>query len=246
MMRLAIFNNTNLISCRYPVQKFFFRISRKIVRGKIQVNIIRFGKNRIAIELHAENTDTALLRSWQNGDEKAFDQLYARHYIRLVNLAYKKTGHMEASQELVQDVFLSLYRQQSRLPENTVLENYLFIATRNRIYNHHRQQLLQLKKEALLRENYLPSSGTGPDRLELKELETRLRRKIQQLPDQCRAVFLLSREEQLSNKEVAERLHISVNTVEQHMRKALRILRASINDELIMMLVTTVALTYMM
>ncbi|MGN7992304.1 MULTISPECIES: RNA polymerase sigma-70 factor [Chitinophaga] len=178
-----------------------------------------------------------MLRSWQNGDEKAFDQLYARHYIRLVNLACKKTGNMEASQELVQDVFLSLYRQQSRLPENTVLENYLFIATRNRIYNYHRQQLLQLKKEALLREHYMPASGIGPDKLELKELEIKLRRKIQQLPDQCRAVFLLSREEQLSNKEVAERLHISVNTVEQHMRKALRILRASINDELIMMLI---------
>ncbi len=162
--------------------------------------------------------------------------IYTRHFIRLVNLAYKKTGNMEASQELVQDVFLSLYRQLSRLPEQTVLENYLFIATRNRIYNYHRHQLLQLKKEALLRDNYAPSSGASPDRLELKELESLLRNKIQQLPDQCRKVFLLSREEQLSNKEVAERLHISVNTVEQHMRKALRILRASFNDELSLML----------
>lgn len=162
--------------------------------------------------------------------------IYTRHFIRLVNLAYKKTGNMEASQELVQDVFLSLYRQLSRLPEQTLLENYLFIATRNRIYNYHRHQLLQLKKEALLRDNYTPSSGASPDRLELKELESLLRNKIQQLPDQCRKVFLLSREEQLSNKEVAERLHISVNTVEQHMRKALRILRASFNDELSLML----------
>ncbi|RBL89075.1 hypothetical protein DF182_21290 [Chitinophaga flava] len=196
----------------------------------------RFDENSIPIEPITENTDSALLRSWKNGDEKAFDMIYTRHFIRLVNLAYKKTGNMEASQELVQDVFLSLYRQLSRLPEQTVLENYLFIATRNRIYNYHRHQLLQLKKEALLRDNYTPSSGASPDRLELKELESLLRDKIQQLPDQCRKVFLLSREEQLSNKEVAERLHISVNTVEQHMRKALRILRASFNDELSLML----------
>ena len=139
---------------------------------------------------------------------------------------------MEASQELVQDVFLSLYRQLPSLREETVLENYLFIAIRNRIYNYHRQQLLQLKKEALLRNNLPDPAGNDPDKLEIKELEIKLRNKIQELPTQCRAVFLLSREEQLSNKEVAERLHISVNTVEQHMRKALRILRASFVDEL--------------
>ncbi len=143
---------------------------------------------------------------------------------------------MEASQELVQDVFLSLYRQQSALPEYTVLENYLFIATRNRVFNYHRQLLLQSRKEALLRNRLPLMSADGQEGLELKELETRLRASIQQLPDQCRKVFLLSRDEQLSNKEVAERLHISVNTVEQHMRKALRILRASFNDELSMLL----------
>ncbi|PSL49894.1 RNA polymerase sigma-70 factor (ECF subfamily) [Chitinophaga niastensis] len=162
--------------------------------------------------------------------------IYTRHYIRLLNLAHKKTGNMEASQELVQDVFLSLYRQLSSLQEQTVLENYLFIATRNRIFNYHRQLLLQLKKEAVLR-NHLPvNSGDSQEALELKELEIRLRAKIQALPPQCRTVFLLSREEQLSNKEVAERMNISVNTVEQHMRKALRILRASFNDELTLIL----------
>lgn len=143
---------------------------------------------------------------------------------------------MEASQELVQDVFLSLYRQLPTLREQTILENYLFIATKNRIFNYHRQLLLQLKKEALLRHNLPLADGDQQDRLEMKELEIKLRAKIQELPQQCRTVFLLSREEQLSNKEVADRLHISVNTVEQHMRKALRILRASFNDELSLML----------
>lgn len=190
----------------------------------------------IQIEQYTENTDSVLLHLWRNGDEKAFDLIYARHYIRLLNLAHKKTGNMEASQELVQDVFLSLYRQRPSLQEQTVLENYLFIATRNRIFNYHRQQLLQLKKEALLRNSLPDPAGNDPDKLEIKELEIKLRNKIQELPTQCRAVFLLSREEQLSNKEVAERLHISVNTVEQHMRKALRILRASFVDELSLVL----------
>ena len=153
-----------------------------------------------------------------------------------MNLAHKKTGQLEASQELVQDIFLSLYRQLPALHEDTVLENYLFIALRNRIYNYHRQQLAQLKREQAFIHDMplLPKENNAL--LELKELESLLRNKIQELPAQCRAVFLLSRESQLSNKEVAERLNISVNTVEQHMRKALRLLRASLGNELTLLL----------
>jgi RNA polymerase sigma-70 factor (ECF subfamily) len=153
-----------------------------------------------------------------------------------VNLAHKKTGQLEASQELVQDIFLSLYRQLPGLQEDTILENYLFIALRNRVYNYHRQQLAQLKREQAFMQDMPAHPKDHNGILELKELETLLKNKIQELPAQCRAVFLLSRENQLSNKEVAERLNISVNTVEQHMRKALRILRASLGSELTLLL----------
>lgn len=70
----------------------------------------------------------------------------------------------------------------------------------------------------------------------MKELQTYLKARIAELPPQCRTVFLLSREAQLSNKEVAEKLNISVNTVEQHMRKALRILRASLGNDVALMI----------
>lgn len=153
-----------------------------------------------------------------------------------MNLAHKKTGQLEASQELVQDIFISLYRQLPALQEDTQLDNYLFIALRNRVYNYHRQQLAQLKKEQAFMQVLPVSTRENYGLLELKELETFLKNKIQELPTQCRAVFLLSRENQLSNKEVAERLNISVNTVEQHMRKALRILRSSLGNELTLLL----------
>jgi RNA polymerase sigma-70 factor (ECF subfamily) len=152
-------------------------------------------------------------------------------------MAHKKTGQLEASQELVQDLFIALYRQLPGLQEHTILENYLFIALRNRIYNYHRQQLSQLKKEQAFMHQLPLSTRENNGLLELKELETLLQAKIQALPTQCRAVFLLSRENQLSNKEVAERLNISVNTVEQHMRKALRILRSSLGNELTLLLI---------
>lgn len=154
-------------------------------------------------------------------------------------MAYKKTGDLEASQEMVQDIFVGLYKQVSSLHAHTILENYLFIALRNRVFNYHRQLLVQWKKEQTLRDGLVVNIPENDQRLELKELEASLQAKIQLLPPQCRTVFLLSRQENLSNKEVAERLNISVNTVEQHMRKALRILRTSLGDELALLLIWT-------
>ncbi|WP_262697166.1 RNA polymerase sigma-70 factor [Chitinophaga lutea] len=165
------------------------------------------------------------------GDEKAFNTLYERHFIRLVNLAYKKTGDSAAAEELVQDVFLSFYRQKHQLRDDTLPESYLFIALKNRVFNYHRQLLAQLRKDAALWKQASMQPREVNVQLELKELQAYVKARIQELPPQCRAVFLLSREDQLSNKEVAERLNISVNTVEQHMRKALRILRASLGND---------------
>ncbi len=157
-----------------------------------------------------------------------------------MNIAYKKTGNTAAAEELAQDVFLSFYRQMPTLREDTVPENYLFIALKNRIFNYHRQQLLQLRKDQAL---WKAPHFQAPEvnlQLEMKELHNYIKARIAELPPQCRAVFLLSREAQLSNKEVAEKLNISVNTVEQHMRKPLRILRASLGNDVTMLLVMAV------
>ncbi|MGN7722009.1 RNA polymerase sigma-70 factor [Chitinophaga sp. 22620] len=193
--------------------------------------------NFINIARYANYNDPELFALWQQGDEKAFNIIYERHFIRLVNIAYKKTGNTAAAEELAQDVFLSFYRQMPTLREDTVPENYLFVALKNRIFNYHRQQLQQLRKDQAL---WKAPHFQAPEvnlQLEMKELHNYIKARIAELPPQCRAVFLLSREAQLSNKEVAEKLNISVNTVEQHMRKALRILRASLGNDVTLLLI---------
>lgn len=163
----------------------------------------------------------------------------------MLNIAHKKTGNLQASEELVQDIFLALYKQIPALQDDTRLDGYLFIALKNRVLNYHRQQLSLFKKQqALLQQP--PANDSAVSLLEVKELQAKLDAKIRALPAQCRAVFLLSRENQLSNKEVAEKLNISVNTVEQHMRKALRILRASLGNELALLPWLTVADTLLL
>lgn len=156
-----------------------------------------------------------------------------------MNIAYKKTGNAAAAEELAQDVFLSFYRQMPTLREDTVPENYLFIALKNRVLNYHRQLLSQLRRDQALRKDPSFQTREVNMQLELKELQNYIKARVQELPPQCRAVFLLSREAQLSNKEVAERLNISVNTVEQHMRKALRILRASLGNDVALITLCT-------
>lgn len=213
---------------------FIFLLNRFSIDEKKNEILLHLNKLTSIIR-YADHTDHELFTLWRNGHEKAFNTIYERHFIRLVNMAYKKTGDAAAAEELAQDVFLSFYRQKDQLRDDTLPENYLFISLKHRVFNYHRQMLAQLRKEEALLQEIPFQTREVNLQLELKELQTYIKARVQELPPQCRAVFLLSREAQLSNKEVAEKLNISVNTVEQHMRKALRILRASLGNDVALM-----------
>lgn len=178
-----------------------------------------------AINIYEHQNDADLVRLWTGGDDPAFDALYKRYVIRLLNTAFQKTNSRELSKELVQDVFMELYIHRERLEIHTSLQGYLFTVLRNKILNYYRHELVQKKYRQYIQlrgEQYTLDSGKT---LEGKELQDKVRALIQQLPHQCRTVFILSRDAQLSNKEIARQLNISVNTVEQHIRKARRLLR---------------------
>lgn len=181
---------------------------------------------------------------WQQGEYAAFDCLYQRYFVKLVNLAYKKTGNYEASQELAQDVFVSLHQQLHKLHARESLDGYLFISLRNKIFNYNRQLLARWRKQQFYKNKISIATNEVSEQLEKKELEEKLNIKIQELPAQCRKVFLLSRVEQLSHKEIAGRLNISTNTVEQHIRKAIRLLRDSVTTDIMMLLLFSILLHF--
>lgn len=136
------------------------------------------------------------------------------------------------AKDLAQEVFISLYR--NRAINNINLEGYLYILLKNRVLDHYRKMHV--------RENYARqyepelAASTTDSQINAKEIQAQLAQYLQLLPEQCRKVFVLSREEQLTNREIAGRLGISVNTVEQHMRKALRILRGHMDYRLLVIL----------
>ncbi|HVT86389.1 MAG TPA: RNA polymerase sigma-70 factor [Chitinophagaceae bacterium] len=171
--------------------------------------------------------DPELIALWQQGDEKAFDCLYKRYVVYLINIAAQKTDSLDTAKELVQDVFLSVYQRRDELHTTSSLKSFLYVALKNKIFNHYRNLFSKWKHERNASNQLRVVTNNLHDEYEAKELELQLHEIIQELPPQCRKVFLMSREEQLSHKEIAERLNISPNTVDQHIQKALRILRSS-------------------
>ncbi len=150
----------------------------------------------------------------------------------MLTIAINKTGDKETAQELVQESFINLYQHKASLVESTSVKAYLYVILKNKIINQYRHEFLKQRYSDYITRQ-APSDELSPlAYVETRELEKQLKQAIEQLPPQCRMVFKLSREQYLSDKEIAVEMDISVNTVEQHKRKALRLLRGSLGDVL--------------
>lgn len=180
--------------------------------------------------MYSSHSDSALVILWQNGTSAAFEEIYKRYLVRLVNMARLKTGCAETAKELVQDVFISLYLHKNNLKTHTTLQSYLYTALKNAIYNYKRQEMVRIRYIDYINQGEDHGENLIVENIDANALKLLIDEQINHLPPQCKAVFVMSREEHLSHKEISERLDISINTVEQHIRKARRILRTAIKD----------------
>jgi RNA polymerase sigma-70 factor (ECF subfamily) len=180
------------------------------------------------IKNYHNDSDPELISLWKEGDEKAFECLYKRYVVYLTNIATKKTTSIDIAKDCVQEVFLSVYHRKDELQTTTSLKSYLYTALQHKIYNHYQKVLTRIKYEQAASVNLKIVGNNLNEEFESKDLEKQIQEKILSLPPQCRKVFLLSREEQLPYKEIAKQLNISVNTVDQHIQKALRILKNTV------------------
>ncbi len=177
-----------------------------------------------------ELSDLELILLWQRGENKAFEVIYKRYATRLLGIAMQKTGDRELSEEIIQDVFMCMYKQKNTVSQLSSVMAYLYVLLKNRILDAYRHQLVQRKYEDHLAYTATEVDYSTISTIETRDLEKQLYIEIEKLPPQCRTVFKLSRQQYLPNKEIAALLKISENTVEQHMRKALRLLRGSLLD----------------
>lgn len=173
-------------------------------------------------------TDTVLLDLLKAGDHRAFDELYNRHWKALYQTAYAVLRDESACMDILQDIFVWLWEHRSHLVLSTV-RGYLTMAVKYKASNYirrlHQQRLFS--GQVAVPE---PAPADGELSVELKELKAIVLHFTEHLPDRCREVFLLSRNEYLSNREIAQRLGISEKTVENQITTALKRLRVKLGN----------------
>ncbi|TCC96539.1 RNA polymerase sigma-70 factor [Pedobacter hiemivivus] len=178
----------------------------------------------------SEYSDQDLLEQLKSSNSKALEALYELYYVQLCQIAFRKLGDEALVEELVQDVFLNLWIKRKELDANGSLFAYLYATLRNRALHEIRARIIKERHYlhiAELGKGHLPDPE---DDYVAKETELKVMKVIESLPAQCREAFRLSREEQLSYKAIAARMNISVNTVEKHIGKALKILKRELKD----------------
>ncbi len=170
-------------------------------------------------------TDRELLQRLRQGDESAFDALFRAWYSPLVGFAESLLRERAAAEEVVQDVMLEVWRRRETLVVEESPRAYLLQATRNRALNTIRRRRVEERGEPVLRSTMRESEPPPDAALGESELDQAIGAAVSSLPDRCREVFELSRVHGLRYAEIAERLGISVKTVEAQMGKALKVMR---------------------
>jgi RNA polymerase sigma-70 factor (ECF subfamily) len=158
------------------------------------------------------------------GDEGAFDSVFRAHYAQLVRMAQSVVREAALAEEIAQEVMLELWRRRESLQVEQTFRAYLIRSTRNRALNHIRHQRIVAREAASAAADPRTSPSAEEEVLGV-ELERAVRDAINGLPENCREVFQLSREQGLKYVEIAATLEISVKTVEKRMGQALAELR---------------------
>jgi RNA polymerase sigma-70 factor (ECF subfamily) len=179
--------------------------------------------------------DKKILLFLEADDERALKLIYELYFRRLVGFSIEFVKDREIAKEISNDAIFRFWQNRHRLLENSCIISYLLTIVRNLSLNY----LRQLKQETItisfssiydteLHLNYEVLADPSWDVLLTRELETITNEAINALPVRCKEVFSLSRNENLYNSEIAEKLNISVKTVEGHITYALKFIRGKL------------------
>ena len=167
-------------------------------------------------------------RAIQQKDEQVFHKFYVDHYRLFLLAAFKYLRDQGQAMEIVNDVFITIWEDAQNIDIQTSLRSYVHRAVINRSIN----ALVKKKRDRERRQELLqmPQEVTESRDMEENELKFRLYKEIDQLPDQCRKVFKLSRFEGKKKQEIADELGLSVKTVKNHLNRALKALHKVLGD----------------
>ncbi|CAL1516465.1 RNA polymerase sigma-70 factor [Chitinophaga sp. MM2321] len=181
------------------------------------------------MHIHSHHTDIELLQLLKAGRESAFTEIYHRYWDRLFAIAVARIQDPDEAEEIVQEIFVSLWRRREELEITSGLSVYLAVSVKYRVIKILAKLHQQRKYKDSLDAMTLVDDSTQ-EWLEFEELKERLSKLVADLPEKCQLVYRYSREKGYTQKQIAEELNISEKTVEAHLSKAMKTLRAGLNQ----------------
>jgi RNA polymerase sigma-70 factor, ECF subfamily len=182
-------------------------------------------------------SEKEVLEKIQSGNESAYEMIFRTFYQPLCRYAYSFLEDREEAEEVVQSAFITVWEKRKSIDIQTSLKSYLYRMVRNGCLNvikHEKVKQQHVAHEMAVTE---VSYESVSQKVYASELESKITEALKALPEQCRLVFQLSRFEELKYQEIADQLQISVKTVENHMGKALRIMREQLKEYLPLLLI---------
>lgn len=173
--------------------------------------------------------DNNILIRLREGDKKALTILYNNYWRPLYISSFNLLKDKEVCEEIIQDVFIEIWNKRADIQIKVSLKSYLYACVRYKVFAEFRKSKdlpIALYEDLNNRFQY-----TSPEtQMMHEELKQQVSLVVESLPEKCKLVFKLSRIEQLSHKEISEQLNVSTKTIENHITKALKILRLSLGN----------------
>ena len=175
-------------------------------------------------------SEKKILKRIKEGHINEFETLFKEYYERLCAFGIKYVKNIEQAEEVVQDTFYNIWKNRKTLNIKTSLKSYLYTAVRNNCLQVLRTRSLDIKYENYYKSHYTNESISPADELNAKELSNVINKALNSLPERCKVIFKMSRYEGLKYHEIAEKLAISIKTVEANMGKALKHFRMHLKE----------------
>lgn len=176
--------------------------------------------------------NTELIKRLKGGDVAAFDAIYNKYCRKLHGFVWMYLKQEEDAEEIVQEVFIRIWESKAKIDLSAPFESFLFTIAYNATMSLLRKRIREAKSRA-----YLKSLQQGPgeqvsDEIHFRELDRQVQTLLQKLTPRQKEIYLLSREEGLSHKEIAQKLGISESTVNNHLVAVIKYLKLHINSRL--------------
>lgn len=178
-------------------------------------------------EVYSDNAQ--LIHALTTGDPKAYTLLVNTYHHKLCIYAYSFTRDRDLSEDIVQNVFMRIWNKRENLKPDFVIITFLYKSVYNEFINQYRSQ----KFVYPLEKKYIDALNTiveNEDEHSIERIIKLVKREIQNLPPKCKEIFLLSKEEGLTNIEIAEYKNVSIKSVEAHITKAFSTLRNALGE----------------